>query len=261
MQIDIKGIPTYYETFGDTGSPVLILHGWGKDVASMLPVISRLKKFHRVTAVDFPAHGGTGMPTGDFSVKDFADWTEAFMQAVNLTGCHVVAHSFGGRVAVWLAAYRPQLFRDIVLTGSAGLLRPKTWKDRLRTLRYRAGRGALSMLAHAPFIRDRARQWLAAYRDRHNSADFKALKPGLQGTFIKVIGQDLTDEIKKIGVKTLLLWGENDTETPMWAARRFRALIRDSRLSVLPGGHLALLEYPDAFCDYVLDFFEENDRA
>lgn len=258
MQIDVMGIPTYYETFGDHGDPVLILHGWGMDVSSMLPVISRLKKFHRVTAVDFPAHGGTGMPKGNWGVKDFAQWTEAFIKAVGLPPCHVVAHSFGGRVAVYLAAYKPKLFRDVVLTGSAGLLKPRTFRDRYKSFRYRVNRTLLGALTHIPPVRERATKWLLAYRDKHNSADYKALAPEMRGTFTKVVRQDLSDEVKKIPHQTLLIWGEEDTETPMWAARRFHELLQHSSLVVMPGGHFACITYPDAFTDYVLDFFEEK---
>lgn len=261
MQIDVMGISAYYEVFGEQGSPVLVLHGWGMDVSSMLPVISRLKKFHRVTAVDFPAHGGTGAPKGEWGVKEFAEWTEAFIKAVGLPPCHVVAHSFGGRVAAYIAAYKPQLFTDLVLTGSAGLIKPKTLKDKRKAFCYRVNRTLLGLMTHIPPIRKKAQGWLNAYRDKHNSADYKALAPELRGTFTKVVRQDLKDEIRRIPHKTLLIWGEEDTETPMWMARRYRELVKNSRLVVMPGGHFSCVSYPDAFADHVLDFFEENERV
>lgn len=261
MQIDVMGISAYYDVFGTQGSPVLVLHGWGMDVSSMLPVINRLKRFHRVTAVDFPAHGGTGMPRGDWSIRDFAEWTEKFIQQAGLEPCHVVAHSFGGRVAACLAAYKPHLFTDLVLTGSAGLVKPKTFKGRIRTFCYRVNRALLGALRRIPPFRERAAGWLNAYRARHNSADYKALAPEMRGTFTKVVRQDLTDEIRKITQPTLLIWGEEDTETPLWMGKKYHELVKNSRLTVMPGGHFACLSYPDTFCDYVLDFFEENERV
>lgn len=258
VQTEVMGIPTYYEQFGEKGSPLLVLHGWGSDVAAMMPVIQRLKKYHRVTAVDFPAHGGTGMISGDWTVPDFAKWTETFIRQQNLEGCHVLAHSFGGRVALYLAANTPSLFQRVILTGSAGLVKEKTAADRRRAAKYRLGRAGLSFLSHLPVIKDRAKGWLQAYRDKHNSADYKALPEQMRATFNNIIKFDSRKFLPRVKNPTLLLWGQQDTETPLWMAEAFRAGIAGSRLSIMPGGHFAFLSYPDVFCDYVLDFLEEE---
>lgn len=261
MQATVMGIETYYEQFGDKGSPVLVLHGWGADVGTMLPVIDRLKKFHRVTAVDFPAHGGTGMFRGDFGVPEYAAWTREFISAVNLGKCHVVAHSFGGRVALYLAANHPDMFRLLVLTGCAGLIRPRTARDKRKAARYKVGRAALGFLSRVPLIKRPAAKWLSAYRDKHNSPDYMALPPAMRPSFNLIIRQSLRGFLPRIKQKTLLIWGEQDTETPLWMADIFHREIAGSRLSIMPGGHHCYSTYPDVFCDYVLDFFEEGATA
>lgn len=258
VQTEVMGISTYYEQYGEQGSPLLILHGWGSDVAAMLPVINRLKKYHRITAVDFPAHGGTGMPGGDWSVPDFAKWTESFINQQNLSGCDVLAHSFGGRVALYLAAYSPKLFHRIILTGSAGLVKQKTAKDQYRALQYRFKRDALSLMSKMPPIRDTAQKWQDAHRDKHNSADYKALAPEMRATFNKIIRFDSREFLSRINHPTLLIWGLEDAETPLWMAETFNKGIARSQLRLMPGGHYAFLSYPDVFCDYVLDFLEEE---
>ncbi len=261
MQATVMGIETYYEQFGDKGSPVLVLHGWGGDVGTMLPVIDRLKKFHRVTAVDFPAHGGTGMFKGDFGVPEYAAWTREFISTLNMGKCHVVAHSFGGRVAVYLAANHPELFDFLVLTGCAGLMKPRTPRDKRKAARYKIGRAVLGFLSRVPFIKRPAAKWLSAYRDRHNAPDYKALSLEMRASFNLIIKQSLRAFLPRIKMKTLLIWGEKDNETPLWMADVFHREIAGSSLSIMPGGHFCFADYPDVFCDYALDFFEESEKA
>ena len=261
MQFQVKGIPTYYEQWGERGDRVLVLHGWRGDVSTMLPIINRLKKFHRVTAVDFPAHGGTGMPTGDWGVPEYAEWLLAFIQQTDLAGCHVVAHSFGGRVALYLSAHHPQLFASLVLTGAAGLVREKTTKEKYKAFTYRIGRTWYGLLAWLPFVNKWGKPWLSKYRDKHNSADYKALPPEMRATFNKIIRLDLSPLLPRIKQKTLLIWGEKDTASPMWMAQAFHQGIAGSRLVLMPGDHFAFITYPDPFCDYALDFLEENKTA
>lgn len=252
------GISTYYEQYGEQGSPLLILHGWGSDVAAMMPIIKRLQKFYRITAVDFPAHGGSGGLKGDWSIPDFAKWTENFIHQQNLNGCDVLAHSFGGRVALYLAAYSPKLFRNVILTGSAGLVKIKTAKDKRKAAQYRFKRGVLSLLSKMPYIKQKAQKWLDAYRDKHNSADYKALQLKMRATFNNIIKYDSRDFLSRIAHPTLLIWGQEDLETPLWMADEFHKSIAGSQLRIMPGGHYAFLSYPDVFCDYVLDFLEEE---
>ena len=61
MEITIKGVKCRYEQAGE-GKNVLLLHGWGGEAASWLPVYHHLRDKCRVTALDFPGHGRSGLP-------------------------------------------------------------------------------------------------------------------------------------------------------------------------------------------------------
>lgn len=65
----------------------------------------------------------------------------------------------------------------------------------------------------------------------------------LRETFVKVIEQDLREYAAQITHPTLLVWGDQDTETPLKQARILESLIADSGLVILYGsGHFAYLE-------------------
>lgn len=255
--IDILGIPTNYIQRGEQGEHVLILHGWGTSAEKMMSVVNRLSKFFRVTAVDFPAHGESGLPGRSWGVPEFAEWTEAVIKTLHLAGCHVVAHSFGGRVALYLMAKKPNLISKVVLAGSAGLIKEKNGRDKIKSLWYRCRRNMFMALQTFPFARGWAEKKLHALRNRYNSKDYQALDERMRSVFQRVIAYDSRTFLPQIQHQVLILWGEQDQETPMWMAEVFHHDIKNSRLAILPGDHFAYMQYPDAFCDQVLDFFEE----
>jgi pimeloyl-ACP methyl ester carboxylesterase len=148
-----------------------------------------------------------------------------------------LAHSFGGRIAAVLAAGNPERVRRILFTGSAGIPPKKTLKKRLRRLLYKPAK----LLCKVGLLKKSRLR-------RFNSADYNALPPGLQQTFLNVIREDVTPCLGKISCRTLLVWGEKDKETPLRAAKKYNERIRGSLLVTLPGaGHYAFLDDFPAF--------------
>ena len=81
----------------------------------------------------------------------------------------------------------------------------------------------------------------------------------MRKTFNLVIAQDLTDELPRIKASTLLYWGEQDTETPLWMAKVMEEKIPDAGLVVEPGvGHFAYLERNEKFLRIVRSFLVEG---
>ena len=77
----------------------------------------------------------------------------------------------------------------------------------------------------------------------------------MRKTFVRLVNTDLTDDLPRIRASTLLVWGDRDTETPLWMGQTMEKGIPDAGLVVLEGGtHFAYLEQPDRFCRIVKQF-------
>ena len=93
---------------------------------------------------------------------------------------------------------------------------------------------------------------------KFGSPDYRALTPSMRQTFNKVISLDLTDRLEKIHASTLLYWGAQDTETPLWMGQLMQEKIPDAGLVVEEGtGHFAYLECNARFLRIVSSFFLE----
>ena len=81
------------------------------------------------------------------------------------------------------------------------------------------------------------------------SEDYRALSDSMKGTFVRVVNLDLAPRLKEIKNETLIIWGENDTDTPMYMAERMEKEIKNSGLAVLPGaGHFSYIDQYPRFC-------------
>lgn len=265
MNTTVLGIPTHFEQAGTGGEHILLLHGWGPGSVTvaqhMMPVVKLLALDFRVTALEFPAHGSTGKPTGDWFVRDYAAWVKAFMDMQGLTQVTIVAHSFGGRVALWLAAHEPQLVKRMVLTGCAGLRREKTDAEKRQAEAYQKRKRLLERLVRVPVVSVLVRKALETLRRKHGSADYLALPEDLRGTFINIVNEDLRPLLRQVKQPVMLVWGSKDNATPLWMARTMEAEMPDAGLYVFEDrGHFAYLEEVQQFARIVTALIREDQK-
>ncbi len=258
MEREVCGARVHYEQRG-TGKDILLLHGWGCSTALFAPLMDALAPLARVTAIDFPGHGRSGKPPEPWGVPDFARMTEQLIRELALAPCAIVAHSFGGRVAIVLAAEHPELVEKLVLTGAAGLRKPPTAQSKRRSNVYKFLRGACDLCEKTRLFGDMPQTMREKLRKRFGSADYNALDEDMRQTFVKVINQDLREYLPRIAAPTLLYWGTGDTETPLWMGQEMAREIPDAGLVTVEGTHFAYIEHAQAFARVVTHFLlEEN---
>lgn len=265
MQLELCGAKVDVYESGCGERSVLLLHGWGCSAQMMESVRKALEGDMHVAAVDFPGHGKNGgalPPPEPWGVPEYMEMTAQLIRRLEMAPCDIVAHSFGARVAILLAATYPELVGRMVFTGGAGVKKPQSGKASARTKLYRGLRGAMNLAEKTHLFGDLPEKGREALVQRFGSADYRALSPEMRKTFNKVIAQDLTGELARINAPTLLYWGEEDTETPLWMARVMEERIPDAGLVVEPGtGHFAFLERNDRFLRIVRSFLVEGRSA
>jgi len=230
---DIDGLRIRYQQAG-RGDPVLLLHGWGGSIESFYPVYTALSNQFQTTTIDFPGHGKSSLPPRPWRVSDFLDCTLRLMDLLQLERPHIVSHSFGGRVTIQLAARHPQRAGRLLFAAGAGVRPPLS-------LRRKIGRGLAAFKSLAPAaLREKLMPYLAS-QDYLNAG---ALRPTLQ----HVIAEDLTPLLSSIQAKCLLIWGDQDRETPLYCGQTMHRLIPDNDLIVFPGaGHFPYLDQSNKF--------------
>lgn len=254
MEIYIEGIKINYEQHG-TGVDVLVLHGWGASIQTMRSVIDALKDTYRVTALDFPGFGHSDFPPDSFGVPEYTKLTRDFMLKLGINKAHIICHSFGGRVTILLASQHPEMVGKIVFTDAAGVRKPRTLKYYLRTYSYKLAKriskgDAVKKLLLILGIDVDSRVKNAG------STDYRALSETMRRVFVRVVNLDLKKHLSAIKSPSLLIWGENDQDTPLEYAKIMEKRIPDAGLVVFPGaGHYSFLDCFGQYIKIVTTFF------
>lgn len=255
MFINVNGVRIHYEQVGTQGPKLLILHGWGCSIKLWRPIMEKLANDFCMTVIDFPGHGLSGRPPEPWGAAEFAAMTVSLIDALGLAGCDVMGHSHGGRIALKLALDAPEKLNRLVITGGAGLRGKPTMKQKLRSRTFKLLRGACDLMERLHLFGSYPKNARERLRKRFGSADYNALDEEMRQTFVKLVNTDLTDALPQIKASTLLIWGDQDTETPLWMGKTMSEKIPDAGLVVLEGGtHFAYLEQADRFCTIVKQF-------
>ena len=252
---EIRGVKIHCEQMGEQGPQTLLLHGWGCSGAHFAPIARDLARDHRVTVIDFPAHGESGRPKEPWGVREFAECTRELTDALGIAPCDIIAHSFGGRVALYLAAEWPETVNRLVITGGAGIKKPQTEEQKKKSEAYQKKKKTLTGLTKLPLVGGIAEKSLKALQQKYGSPDYNALDDEMKKTFVKVVSEDLAPLLPKIRASTLLIWGEKDTETPLWMGQKMEQEIGDAGLVVFENDdHFAFLHQAQRFITVVRAF-------
>ena len=237
MTKNICGTEVSYTLQGSGKGKLLLLHGWGCDGRLMQSVANAFADRFQILIPDFPGHGNSG----------------------KFVPCCVIAHSFGCRIVSVLAATHPQLFVKIIFTGGAGIRKPLSDEAQKRTEHYKKLKGLYESFGKIPLMHSAAEKMEDRLRKKYGSADYNALDEEMRKTFVKVISQDLTEYYPHFQASTLLIWGDADTETPLWMGKEMEKLIPDAGLVILEGGsHFAYLEQAARFNTIVAHFLGDR---
>ena len=238
MNITINGLNIEYTEQG-SGTPVLMLHGWGSTYKFYEKIISALSDRCRVVAVHFPGCGNSETMAEPWNLDDYCDFVLKFMDAVNLKDPIMIGHSHGGRVILKMTAEKLVNPPKIVLLDSAGLIPKKTVRQKLRLKSFKTIKRVLTL----PVIENYSGSLLEKARNHYGSADYNAAPEVLRKTLVSLVNTDLRDIVHNISCPTLLIWGENDTDTPLESAKILESLIKDAGLCVYENaGHFAFFE-------------------
>jgi pimeloyl-ACP methyl ester carboxylesterase len=224
----LLGGRAFAERYGEGPAEVVALHGWGRDRQDWTSTLQG----HDALALDLPGFGATPPPETGWSTSEYAGWLREIL--TDLDRPVLVGHSFGGRIAVQLAADAPELVRGIVLTG-VPLLRPQA-----SAAEPALGFRIMRVLNKWHFI---SNERMERERRKRGSADYVAAQGVMREVLVKAVNEDHGDELDQLagsGLPVAMVWGEHDTAASVAMAEQARARIGAAAdLVVVPGsGHL-----------------------
>ncbi|MGC2742005.1 MAG: alpha/beta hydrolase [Candidatus Angelobacter sp.] len=263
----VGGEKIHYSCAG-TGRPLLLLHGLLGGSFCWRQNMEAFSRQHTVFAVDLPGHGESDADCClDCSMLKQAERASSLLERLNLEAVDVVGCSWGGAIAMFLAAQNAKV-RSLVLSAPVNPW-SKLGAGRIRFLRGSVGSAFLRMAW--PVSRPLYRTALARmYGDpRHLSAKTvegyrsQIMRPGRVNNILNALRcwdrdvNALRTAIPQIKARSLLIWGTRDGAVDLRSAEPLRHALPLCQLKLIEGaGHLPFEETPEEFNRLVLDFLD-----
>lgn len=235
---------------------ILILHGWGLSRSVYKDLASELKKHgFRIYRPDLPGFGKEKISEKPHGLGDYVDFILHYVKLNGLNHFTVIGHSFGGRIAIKLAANYPQVVDKLILTGVPGFRSENQLKIFGFRVLAKAGK-LVGGIFRSGKLNDYLRKIL--YRLTGLSDYYKA-KGAMRETFKKIIGEDLVSSMRRVQCPTLLLWGKEDKITPVWMAEKMVKEIKGAKLMVISGeNHKFPYQNPKLFTRKIIGLLHFN---
>ncbi|HEV8629342.1 MAG TPA: alpha/beta hydrolase [Thermoanaerobaculia bacterium] len=264
--LDVGGQAVHVEQAG-RGEPVVLLHGFGESTYSFRRIVAPLAARYRTIAIDLNGFGYTARPRDPaaYTLEGQQRLVLAVLDRLGVPSAHLVGHSYGGGLALWMAAHHPERVRSLALLDSTlprysttrrsrvANLRPLSFVF-LRTFALRQGYVRRSL---AKAYRDEALatpEVTRAYLDRLRVAGIDDAYYGLTARNGEPIAEV---DLAGIHAAALLVWGRDDTLTPLRNGQRMAAALAGSHLVVLPDcGHVPMEERPAELLAVLLPFLD-----
>lgn len=244
MFIEIFGCKVHYLVMGKNSSnpPIVFLHGWGGSTDSFMYFADKLSSYFCSILIDFPSFGLSTEPSVPLNIDNYSEIVEAVLLQCNVSSCYIVAHSFGGRVAINLCKRGVIRVDKMVLTASAGIKRQKI-ASKIKILKYK----------YLKFL-SKIKLYKVEKLAKFGSIDYNKLSPLMKNTFLNIVNNDQTKDIKYITCPLLLFWGQRDKDTPFFFTKVFRKYAKQSEVVSTSGGHFAYIEYSNLFLECLKSF-------
>ncbi len=224
---------------------LIILPGWGGSHETWQPWIKKANENFDTHCIDLPCFGGVPCPPEVWGVDEYARYVERSIRELRLTEKPILlGHSFGGQVAVRLAASHPEYFRGLILSAAA-VLRPSR---PIRNAVFFAIAKSGKLLFRLPIIERGSVLAKKLLYCAARSPDYAKTSEIQREIFRKIIRQDLRHLLPDIVLPTLIVWGTRDTYLPVQDGKAIAELMPNACLRLIRGaGHGLHLRNTDEF--------------
>lgn len=251
----------HYETYG-RGRPVLLLHGWLGSWALWRKTIEVLGKEFRTYALDFFGFGESFDNNSNFSVNNFVQSVDQFMDRLGIVKAPLIGHSMGGTVSLAAAIRNPEKIVKVTVIGS-----PIQGSSLNILLKLSGYRGLASIMWTTPALLKLFLRGYSYFIARDGGALGKMMVADVSNlttdSFFQSIGTlretDLRPRLNEIKMPVLGIYGKSDVIVNPKQSKVLKEYVPHSKIAWLEGsGHFPMMDEPDRFHDIVIDFLKNS---
>lgn len=251
MNYEIKedGAFKYIETGGGEDC-LLLLHGLFGALSNFGGILAHFGDRYNVVVPLLPMFT---MPLRKVSINGLLDHVERFVIFKGYKNINILGNSLGGHIALLYTLKNQDLLNSLTLTGSSGLFENAMGSSFPKRGNYDFIKKKTADTFYNPEIatKELVDEVFDIVNDRN-----KAIR--VIATAKSAIRHNVGERLDEIKIRTLLIWGKQDTITPHYVGEQFHELIENSKLVFVDKcGHAPMMEYPAEFNKVLSEFLSE----
>ncbi len=253
MRYEVQGLSLNVEKSG-SGEPALVfLHYWGGTSRTWNTVAAALKDRFMTVAYDVRGWGQSDKSAAGYTLADLADETLSLIQTLGIKSYVLVGHSMGGKISQLIASRNPEGLRGLVLVAPA----PPTSQrlpDEMRETQIHSYDNRENVLETIKFLS--SRMPAPAVVEQIVEDSMSGSREATLAYPTAAILEDISSEISKISVPTLVLAGEFDQlDSVEQHKREVVARIPNAQFATIKGsGHLIPIDEPAQLAQEIVGF-------
>ena len=206
---------------------IFIIHGWTYTTDKWQEFVGLITAAG-FEVVQLAVPGLTEATNKVWTLDDYVEWLKEKLSAEQ--NAIIIGHSNGGRIALAFAVEYPNKLKQLILIDSAGI-----YHNELPLRIKRAIFGAAAKIGKKITSSEILKKVLYKLA---GESDYKNATPQMRQTMANLISADLSLELEKITIPTLIIWGRHDKATPLFDGMLMNKLIKNSALYIIEGaGH------------------------
>jgi 2-hydroxy-6-oxonona-2,4-dienedioate hydrolase len=249
MQYEIKEKGKFKYVEEGQGDPIILLHGLFGAMSNFSHLVDFFKQTHQVIVPMLPLYELDIFHT---TVGGLASHVHKFIEEKGYTNFHLLGNSLGGHVGLVHTLKHPEKVRSLILTGSSGLYEHGMGDTYPKRGDYDYIKNKTELTFYDPAMA--SKELVDEVYEIVNSR-IKAIK--IIALAKSAIRNNIGDELHKIKMPTLLIWGNQDNITPPFVGEEFKKLIPHAELRFIDKcGHAPMMEVPGEFNVIMLNFLQ-----
>lgn len=228
-------------------SPLVIIHGWTYTIEPWTQTVEILKAAG-IEVIQLRVPGLTQPSDDVWTIDGYVSWLEGELSKIDHPV--VLGHSNGGRIAMHYLRAHPDAFTKLILLNSAGVeVAPATLSTKRRVLA--TASKILAPLKYIPGAKKIVYRLLGS--------DYGRAPKNMQVTLQNMLASDKEFSPRDITTPTVVLWGEDDTTTPLAMGQKIASELPNARLLTFPGWkHAPYITHPEETAQAIIDAMGDN---
>lgn len=245
---------SYFESKPECDEQIILLHGLFGALSNFKDLAQSFGDGYNVVIPILPLYT---LDVKDTSIDGFLKYLEEFIEYKGFDGFHLLGNSLGGHIAQLYALKWQDKVKTMTLTGSSGLFESGMGDGYPKRGDYEYIKRKTAETFYDPSIA--TKELVDEVFEIVNNRD-KAIR--IIYTAKSALRHNLEDQLHKITIPTLLVWGEQDTITPKFVGEKFNELIIGSELVIIDKCcHAPMMELPEEFNAALADFLLRNTKS